>query len=377
MRYGPLIGAGAMFSLACSWAALVMAPQLQLGSLAPEPLPNTTELYPPARPGLAAQGAEVYRSLGCYQCHTRQVRQTDISFGARLMEVGTNASTFNLEPPGSGKTNLVNLDLLIALAKVHTELGIKNVPVPPALAGDTNATTAFGQFTTNLALLKHADDKAGIARPGSGSTVNELGARLPAEILVKVGPEEAERAVKLLTDAGGKAELVIYNLGPDIARGWGARRSVARDFVNDSPVMLGSLRFGPDLASIGTRAPELFAAPWKAATTNGAAELEHHLLVHLYNPRLLAKDSICPSAGYLFDQPKAEVRSAGEPLTLPGKDAPVYPKHNARALVAYLLNQRVEVGLAEAPAAGVTPHSATNAPAGTNAPAATNAPAKP
>ena len=44
MKYGPILGAGAMFSLACSWAALVMAPQLQLGSLAPAPLPNSTEI---------------------------------------------------------------------------------------------------------------------------------------------------------------------------------------------------------------------------------------------------------------------------------------------------------------------------------------------
>ena len=133
---------------------------------------------------------------------------------------------------------------------------------------DTNVVAALGQFTTNLALLKHADDKAGIVRPTSGSTVNEVAGKRPAEIFVKVGPEAAERAVKLLTDSGAKAELVIYNLGPDVERGWGARRSVARDFVNDSPVLLGSLRVGPDLASIGTRAPEKFAAPWKFAGTN-------------------------------------------------------------------------------------------------------------
>lgn len=349
MRYGPIIGAGAMFSLACSWAALVMAPQLQLGALAPAPIPNTSDVHPAARPGLAAQGADVYRSLGCVQCHTRQLRQDTLLFGARLNDLGSNASTINLERPTSGKTNLVNLDLLIALAKARPDLGIQNLPVPPALAGDTNATAALKQFATNLTLLKQADNKAGIVRPTTGPTVNTVAAKRPAEILVKVGPDEAERVVKLLTDAGGKAELVIYNLGPDVERGWGARRSVARDFVNDSPVLLGSVRIGPDLASIGTRAPEKFAAPWQAATTNATAELEHRLLVHLYNPRLLAPASTCPSATYLFDKQKPEVRFAGEPLALPGQPAPVFPKHNANALVAYLLTQRTDVSLPEAP----------------------------
>ncbi|MBI5799538.1 MAG: hypothetical protein HZA92_02265 [Verrucomicrobia bacterium] len=360
MRHGPIIGAGALFSLACSWAALVMAPQLQLGALAPAPIPNTSDVHPAVRPGLAAQGAEVYRSLGCSQCHTRQVRQEALLFGARLNDIGSNASTINLSLPASGTTNLVNLDLLIALAKARPDLGIKNVTPPPALAGDTNLAPRLAQFTKDLALLKHADDKSAIVRPASGSTVNDLAVKLPAEILVKAGPDAAERVVKLLTDTGAKAELVIYNLGPDIERGWGARRSVARDFVNDSPVLLGSVRIGPDLASIGTRAPEKFAAPWKFATTNTTDELEHRLLVHLYNPRLLAKDSTCPSASYLFDTNKPSIRPAREPLPS------VYPRHNAHALVAYLMTQRADVSLPEAPTPAVAKPAA---PAGANAPA--------
>ncbi|MEQ2005664.1 MAG: hypothetical protein ABMA26_02610 [Limisphaerales bacterium] len=362
MKYGPIIGAGAMFSLACSWAALVMAPQLQLGALAPAPIPNSSDVHPALRPGLAAQGAEVYRSLGCNQCHTRAVRQEQLLFGARLNDVGSNANTINLELPGSGRTNLVNLDLLIALAKARPDLGIAKVTVPSDLMADTNVVAALGQFTTNLALLKHADDKLGILRPTSGPTVNDVAGKRPADIFVKIAPDDAERAVKLLTDSGAKAELVIYNLGPDIDRGWGARRSVARDFVNDSPVLLGSLRVGPDLASIGTRAPEKFAAPWKFAGTNTAAEVENRLLVHLYNPRLLAPASTCPSATYLFDKQKPEVRYAGEPLALPGKDTPVFPKHNARALVAYLLTQRTDVGLLEAPVPAVAKAAAPAKP---------------
>lgn len=347
MRYGPIIGAGAMISLACSWAALVMAPQLQLGALAPAPIPNTADFHPATRPGLAAQGAEVYRSLGCQQCHTRQLRQTAILFGARLNELGTNG--VNLSVPGSGQTNVVNLDLLFALAKARPDLAINPVQIPTALAGDTNIAPKLDQFSKDLALFRRNDEKAGIVRPGTGPSVNELAGKLPADVLVKVSPEAAERAVKLLSEAGGKAELVIYNLGPDIERGWGSRRSVARDYVSDNPVLLGNVRVGPDLAGVSSRAPEKFAAPWKAATTNSAVEIEQRLLVHLYNPRLLAKDSICPSASYLFESKQPNARYSGQPLKLPGNDAPVYPKHNAYALVAYLLTQRGDIGLPEAP----------------------------
>ena len=360
MKYGPVIGAGAMVSLACSWAALVMAPQLQLSSLAPAPIPNTTDVHPATRPGLASQGAEVYRSLGCHQCHTRQVLQSEILFGARLNEAGTNL--VNLEASGSGKTNSVNLDLLFALARVRPDLAINPVTLPPALAQDTNVAPRLAKFASDLALFRRNDIKAGILRPTSGPSVNELAAKLPADILTKVGPDSAERAVKLLAEAGGKAELVIYNLGTDIERGWGARRSVARDYVNDHPVLLGSIRVGPDLAGIGSRAPDKFTAAWKATTTNVAAEVEHRLLTHLYDPRLLAKDSICPSASYLFETKKPDVRYPGQALAVPGKETPIYPKQNAYALVAYLMNQRVDVGLPEAP---------------TPAPAAKNGPVKP
>lgn len=369
MRYGPIIGAGAMLSLACSWAALVMAPQLQLGALAPDTLPNSTEVYPAARPGLAVQGAEVYRSLGCVQCHTRVVRQDTLRFGARLNEAGTTASTFNLAPQGSKQADPVNLDLLLALARVRTDLAITPLAVPPSLASDTNAVAKFKQFTDDVALLKRNDKKIGVLRPDSGRSVLELAAKRPAIVLEQVDVDTGERAVKLLTDAGAKAELTFYNHGPDLDRGWGARRSVARDFVNDSPALLGSVRVGPDLAGIGSRAPGKFAAPWKFATTNTAGELEQRLLVHLYNPRLLAKDSICPSATYLFDPKKPEVRHAGEPLVLPGKDAPVFPKHDARALVAYLMTQRLDVGVLEAPVPTKPAAPVPVAPAGTNSPA--------
>jgi cytochrome c oxidase cbb3-type subunit II len=40
-------------------------------------------------------------------------------------------------------------------------------------------------------------------------------------------------------------------LGSDILRGWGVRRSLAEDYLFLQPVMLGSQRIGPDLANFG------------------------------------------------------------------------------------------------------------------------------
>ena len=41
--------------------------------------------------------------------------------------------------------------------------------------------------------------------------------------------------------------------GSDIARGYGVRASVARDYVQQKPVLLGERRIGPDLANYGAR----------------------------------------------------------------------------------------------------------------------------
>ncbi|MCX8157888.1 MAG: cbb3-type cytochrome c oxidase subunit II [Verrucomicrobiae bacterium] len=82
MNHGALIFLSAFVTLALSWAGLVMAPQLQLGRLEPVPQPAPQPDYPTARPGLAQQGLQVYRSLGCAECHTQQVRpENDVERG--------------------------------------------------------------------------------------------------------------------------------------------------------------------------------------------------------------------------------------------------------------------------------------------------------
>src|SRR5437667_12825532 len=77
MNHGPLIFLGVFAALALSWFGLIFEPQLQLGTAQQATnLVNNAELYPQMRPGLARQGLEVYRSLGCAACHTEQIGQT-------------------------------------------------------------------------------------------------------------------------------------------------------------------------------------------------------------------------------------------------------------------------------------------------------------
>src|SRR5437868_13621241 len=74
MNSGPLLFLGIFASLASAFWGLVLAPQLQLGGQ--EQVVNQINfgLYPQPRGGGAKQGAEVYRALGCVECHSQQVR---------------------------------------------------------------------------------------------------------------------------------------------------------------------------------------------------------------------------------------------------------------------------------------------------------------
>ena len=90
MNYGSLIFLGVFFSFALSWSGMVLAPQLQLGRQQLEKVGDSGLMYPSARAGLAAQGREVYRNLGCQACHSQQVRQTGVEFDVYLTDAGTN-----------------------------------------------------------------------------------------------------------------------------------------------------------------------------------------------------------------------------------------------------------------------------------------------
>jgi cytochrome c oxidase cbb3-type subunit 2 len=126
------------------------------------------------------------------------------------------------------------------------------------------------------------------------------------------------------------------NFASDILRGWGARRSLAEDYLLEQPVMLGSQRIGPDLANFGRRA------------------VESYIYLHLYDPRLISDASVMPPYRYLFEIRKIGLAPARDALALPTAVAPpagyeVVPKPQARALAAYLLNLRQDGYLYEAP----------------------------
>lgn len=195
MKSSSMVFLAAFVALSASWAGFVLVPQLQLGREDQVKTIPAGEKYPVARPGLAAQGAEVYRSLGCVYCHSQQVIQQGVKVEVVLSDAGTNgANVFGAI--ATVKPALAKPEILTGLPKVITE-------VP-----DINA----------------ADD-----------------------------------LVKAVTEAGGKIEAHIVPTGVDMQRNWGKRGTVAQDYLFDPVVQIGTRRAGPDLANIGapSRKPDL------------------------------------------------------------------------------------------------------------------------
>lgn len=127
------------------------------------------------------------------------------------------------------------------------------------------------------------------------------------------------------------------SLSTDIAKGLGPRRTVARDYINERTVFLGTMRTGPDLTNIGVRQP---SAQW------------HH--EHLYEPAVITAGSIMPSYRYLYKMREIQGQPSEEALVLRGPHAPapgyeVVPTQEAKDLVAYLLSLKRNYPLPEAP----------------------------
>lgn len=130
--------------------------------------------------------------------------------------------------------------------------------------------------------------------------------------------------------------------GADLERGWGTRRTVARDYIYEKPAFLGTMRTGPDLANIGARQRGDAGARW------------HHL--HLYNPSATSPGSIMPSFRYLYTVQKIEGHGSPDALQFDAAHAPkipddyeIVPTSDAKALVAYLLYLDHSYALPEAP----------------------------
>lgn len=123
--------------------------------------------------------------------------------------------------------------------------------------------------------------------------------------------------------------------GSDIARGWGTRRTVARDYIYDSPPLLGTMRTGPDLANIGARQP---SRDW-------------HLL-HLYNPAITSAGSTMPRYPFLFTVIRNAARVPPGALRLPEEATaePVWvvPTRRGAQLAGYLMSLNRSYELPEA-----------------------------
>ncbi|HRP58319.1 cbb3-type cytochrome c oxidase subunit II [Agriterribacter sp.] len=117
----------------------------------------------------------------------------------------------------------------------------------------------------------------------------------------------------------------------DMDKIWGSRPSIASDYAGihrtdiwrNTATLMGTERTGPDLTNIGSRQPSL---DWN--------------LVHLYNPRIVVKESIMPAYPWLFTI-KAEPEKDDVVVSVPdeflkGKAGKVVATPRALQLVAYL-----------------------------------------
>lgn len=117
----------------------------------------------------------------------------------------------------------------------------------------------------------------------------------------------------------------------DMDKTWGARPSLAADYARstrediwrNTATLMGTERTGPDLTDVGNRQPSL---DWN--------------LVHLFNPRIVVKESVMPAYPFLFvytHNPAEEDVIVRVPEAFAPKDgSQVIASKEALQLVAYL-----------------------------------------
>lgn len=117
----------------------------------------------------------------------------------------------------------------------------------------------------------------------------------------------------------------------DMDRVWGNRPSIAADYAGNTRMdfwrntatLMGTERTGPDLTDVGTRQP---GREWN--------------LVHLFNPRIVVKESVMPAYPFLFrytEAPAAEdVVVSVPPAHMQGRNGKIVATAEALDLVAYL-----------------------------------------
>ncbi|GAA4300669.1 cytochrome c [Compostibacter hankyongensis] len=117
----------------------------------------------------------------------------------------------------------------------------------------------------------------------------------------------------------------------DMDKIWGSRPSLAADYADihrtdfwrNTATLMGTERTGPDLTDVGNRQP---SKDWN--------------LVHLFNPRIVVKESVMPAYSWLFTVKKSpdssDVVVNVPPGYLKGKEGKVVATRDALYLVAYL-----------------------------------------
>ena len=199
---------GALLVFCISFVGMIMMAMNQLSALQFAETVNeegTGFRYPLQMTSDVLRGEKAYRSVGCYACHTQQVRHDDVQF--------------DIKAKTSQANHLAVKDALKSFYKV------------------INQTSSAGSVL--------------------GFPVDEW------EMIAQgLTPNEATKARNFLSKAGASLDLQVRFRGEDLmkdeyfnaeGRGWGKRRSVARDYLFVERPMLGSLRIGPDLANVGTR----------------------------------------------------------------------------------------------------------------------------
>jgi len=123
--------------------------------------------------------------------------------------------------------------------------------------------------------------------------------------------------------------------GADYERAWGNRQSVARDYVRQKRVLLGTSRTGPDLMTIGERNSD---DGW------------HYR--HLYDPQITSKGSIMPAFPFLFKYQKIVGEPSPDAISLPDsyhieEGYELIPTQRCKDLVAYLKSLKLDYDLPE------------------------------
>ncbi len=138
----------------------------------------------------------------------------------------------------------------------------------------------------------------GAAWGGAALVRAQLGGLHPAQVEGVPYPlppgESAIRGRRLYGQLGCAAchtqQLTPLDAATATARGWGDRRTVARDYLYDAPAFLGARRVGPDLTNVGRRRPD---AAWHVS--------------HLRDPRAAVPGSLMPSYAFLSDAEAADL----------------------------------------------------------------------